>query len=104
MRYRHLQPLVVATVALDGMEMALELLLWVLIRPPADGDEARRLYAFSAPRIANPGHFDERPVPRLSGSFRRAEPRKGARRWPLRCGHKFLEYAFPWFSHFWPAE
>lgn len=51
-RYRHLQPLVVATVALGELEMALELLQRVSIHLPADGDEAQRVQAFLGPRIA----------------------------------------------------
>ncbi|MBK9797230.1 MAG: hypothetical protein IPP58_12185 [Holophagaceae bacterium] len=51
-RYRHLQPLVVAAVALGELEMALELLQQVSIHLPADGDEAQRLQAFLSPRIA----------------------------------------------------
>ncbi|MFZ1377165.1 MAG: hypothetical protein WAS25_11290 [Geothrix sp.] len=52
LRYRHLQPLVVATVALDELEAALDLLQRVSIHLPADGDEAQRLQAFLSPRIA----------------------------------------------------
>lgn len=51
-RYRHLQPLVVAAVALGELEMALELLQQMSIQLPADGDEAQRLQAFLSPRIA----------------------------------------------------
>jgi hypothetical protein len=51
-RYRHLQPLVVASVALDELEAALDLLQRVSIQLPADGDEARLLQAFLFPRIA----------------------------------------------------
>ena len=51
LRYRHLQPLVVATVALDELEAALELLQRVSIHLPSDSDEAQRLQAFLGPRI-----------------------------------------------------
>jgi hypothetical protein len=51
-RYRHLQPLVVASVALDELEAALDLLQRVSIHLPADCDEARLLQAFLFPRIA----------------------------------------------------
>lgn len=53
-RYRHLQPLVVAAVALGELEMALDLLQRVSIHLPANGDEARLLQAFLSPRIAGP--------------------------------------------------
>jgi len=51
-RYRHLQPLVTATVALDELETALDLLQQVSIHLPVDGDEAQRLQAFLSPRMA----------------------------------------------------
>ena len=51
-RYRHLQPLAVAAVALDELETALDLLQRVSIHLPVDGDEAQRLQAFLSPRIA----------------------------------------------------
>jgi hypothetical protein len=56
-RYRHLQPLVVATVALDELETALDLLQQVSGHLPQGGDEEQRLRAFLAPRVVSPGHL-----------------------------------------------
>ena len=52
LRYRHLQPLAVAAVALDELETALELLQRLSPRLPVGDEEAQRLLAFLAPRIA----------------------------------------------------
>lgn len=51
-RYRHIQPLVVATVALDDLEMALDLLQQLSPRLPVGDEDAQRLQAFLSPRIA----------------------------------------------------
>jgi hypothetical protein len=47
-RYRHLQPLVVATMALEALEIVLDLLQRVSIHLSVDSDEAQRLHAFLA--------------------------------------------------------
>ncbi len=52
LRYRHIQPLLVATLALDELETALELLQRLSPRVPVGDEEAQRLQAFLAPRIA----------------------------------------------------
>ena len=52
LRYRHLQPLVVATVALEELETALDLLQRVSAHLPAGDDDMQLLQAFLSPRIA----------------------------------------------------
>ena len=51
-RDRHLQPPVVATMALDELETALDLLQRLSPPLPEGDEEAPRLQAFLAPRVA----------------------------------------------------